>query len=230
MCGRFTLIQDAAILQQHLKAQNVPYLQPRYNIAPGQPVLTLRKTVEGKQWFWMRWGLIPAWAKDPTISNKLINAKAETLREKPSFREAFTKRRCLIPASGFYEWQKQGKYKQPYYLTVTEREPIAMAGLWECWKSPTGQVIESCTILTTQANEKVNLLHNRMPVILERNSYDLWLDGPTEDLDKILTPYPAHKMKVYPVSKSVNDATYDAQECLEEVAAIGVQTSLDLRL
>ncbi len=230
MCGRFALTHETELIIRHFETNNLPSILPRYNVAPSQSILALHKGTKGRQWSFLKWGLIPSWSKDSDIGNKLINAKAETLREKPSFREALKKRRCLIPASGFYEWQKQGKERQPYYFIGNEGELFAMAGLWESWKSSNGQVIESCTIVTTEANKTVAPLHSRMPVILSSDSYDLWLDGDEDCLEKIIIPYPAQKMKAYPVNKVVNNAAYDAEDCLEEVSAIGLQTALDLDL
>ncbi len=189
----------------------------------GQSILSLRSSAEGKQWSWLRWGLIPSGSLGPAIGNKLINAKAETLSEKPSFRSALRKRRCLIRASGFYEWQQQGRQKQPYYFFVKDNGLIAFAGLWERWESSEGEVLESCTIVTTYANETVATVHGRMPVILSPESYDLWLggesfEGRSDELLALLTPYAAEKMSAMQVSKVVNNATYDKEDCVKALS------------
>lgn len=164
----------------------------------------------------MRWGLIPAWAKDPTIGTRLINARAETLAEKPSFRGAYRYRRCLIPATGYYEWQSLGRGKQPHYIHLQEHGLFAMRGLWESW-----QDIETCTIITTAANTLTAGLHDRMPVILSRDAWDVWLDTNNSDthiLQALLTPYLSEEMAYYPVSKAVNRATYEGPDCLLHLA------------
>ena len=223
MCGRFALTHGTQLIVEHFGISNLPPIVARYNIAPSQSILSLRSSPEGMQWCWLRWGLIPSWSKDPVIGHKLINGKAETLSQKPSFRSALKKRRCLIPASGFYEWQLQGKQKQPYYFSLKDTGLMAFAGLWELWESSEGEVIESCTIITTSANETVKTVHERMPVILYPDSYDLWLKGdkvesPSDELLALLTPYAAEKMSVWPVSKVVNNAKYDKEDCVKALS------------
>jgi putative SOS response-associated peptidase YedK len=167
----------------------------------------------------LRWGLIPSWAKDPAMGAKLINARAETVAEKPSFRSAFRHRRCLVVADGFYEWQKQEGKKQPFYFRLQDGQPFAFAGLWESWKDPNGEVVDSCTILTTEANQLMQPIHDRMPVILASQDYDLWLD-PTvqsEQLQNLLQPFPSEAMVSYPVSTKVNKPTNDTPELVNSL-------------
>ncbi len=166
----------------------------------------------------LRWGLIPSWAKDPAIGMKLINARAETVAEKPSFRKAFRQRRCLVLADGFYEWQQDGRMKQPYYIRMKDERPFAFAGLWEHWSSSEEQVIETCVLLTTEPNELMAPIHNRMPVIVNPEAYDPWLDQAVHDvprLTSLLRPYPAEKMMANPVSRFVNNARVDDPRCIE---------------
>jgi putative SOS response-associated peptidase YedK len=197
-----------------------PLFAPRYNIAPSQPVAAIRiePDTATRQLVLLRWGLIPSWAKDPKIWHQCINAKAETVAEKPSFRAAFKKRRCLVIATGFYEWQVQGRAKQPMWIGLQSKRPFAFAGLWEQWQPPEGEAIESCTILTTEPNELLRSIHNRMPVILSPASYDQWLD-PTvqqaEPLKTLLRPYPSEELLAYPVSTLVSNPRHDAPDCLE---------------
>jgi putative SOS response-associated peptidase YedK len=190
---------------------------PRYNIAPTQTVIVVsddgtRTLTE------MRWGLIPSWAKDSAIGNRMINARAETVATKPAFRVALRKRRCLIPADGFYEWQPVGRRKQPVYITLKSREPFSFAGLWESWTAPDGQEIKTCTIITTEANDLLKAIHDRMPVILTREAEAVWLDPTIQDpegLLPLLGPYPAEEMEAYPVSTQVNNTAHDGQECIQ---------------
>lgn len=205
MCGRFTqfaVTKAAEALQ--VEAIDLP---PRYNIAPTQTVAAIAQLPEHtqRQWLPLRWGLIPSWAKDMAIGSKLINARSETVAAKPSFRSAFKHRRCLIPTNGFYEWQPLGgsKKKQPYFIGLQNDDPFTLAGLWERWESPEGDILETCTILTTTANELVSPIHDRMPVILQTQDYDQWLDPNFKQADKLqglLKPYPAAAMQAYPVS------------------------------
>lgn len=225
MCGRFTLSQSCEAIATAFHLSDVPNLEPRYNIAPTQLVLTVLppKETEGgileRQIKLLRWGLIPAWAKDPAMGARLINARAETVAEKPSFRKAFRHRRCLVIADGFYEWQRQERKKQPFYFRLRDGQLFAFAGLWEQWKSE-AEVIESCTILTTAANELLRPIHDRMPVILEPKDYDLWLDSTSEDpepLQKLLRPYASQAMTSYPVSTQVNNPTNNSPACVNSL-------------
>lgn len=220
MCGRFTLTADLDRVEARFafRAKDLSYT-PRYNIAPSQPVLTLIKTEEPRAGF-LRWGLIPSWAKDAAIGDRMINARAETVAEKPSFRRALQKRRCLVLADGFYEWRKEGKKKTPLYIALKTHEPFGFAGLWETWKSPTGETIHSCTIITTTPNALMESIHNRMPVILPCAAEALWLDRTVEDpqaLLPLLTPCPAEEMEAYAVSQLVNSPRNDTPACIEPV-------------
>jgi putative SOS response-associated peptidase YedK len=184
----------------------------RFNIAPTQDIPVVRYTDAGRELTLMRWGLIPSWSKGPTSGSLLINARSETAAEKPAFRSAFKTRRCLIPADGFYEWKKTGGKKQPYHFRLANGQPFAFAGLWEKW-----QAIESCTILTTEANELAAQMHDRMPVILSPNDYAEWLDPQAKDSGMLLTPFPASEMSAIPVNPIVNNARNEGPECIEPV-------------
>ena len=227
MCGRFTFTIDLEDLLAAFPEFRPPAeWRPRYNIAPTQPVPVVIN--DGKnQIAHFRWGLIPFWAKDPAIGNRMINARAETLAQKPSFRAAYRRRRCLILADGFYEWRKEPgrRGKTPYYARLTTGRPFAFAGLWELWR-PDDTPILSCTIITTAPNALLAPIHNRMPVILPRAAYAQWLD-PVEQrpatLQKLLKPYPAAEMVVFPVSTLVNDPRHDTPECIEPHCAINTQ-------
>jgi putative SOS response-associated peptidase YedK len=219
MCGRFTMTVDPAQLQDTFPWLNVPEgMGHRYNIAPTQPVAVVPNNDENRIEFF-NWGLIPWWAKDPSIGNRLINARAETLAEKPAFRAAFRRRRCLVLADGFFEWRKDPgkKVKQPMYIRLKTGEPFAFAGLWEIWNSADGSQILSCTIITTEPNELVSDIHNRMPVILAREGYSAWLN-PSEvqpaDLSDLLRPYPSTELAAYPVSTIVNSPGNDTPACV----------------
>lgn len=218
MCGRFALLAPGESLTEQFLLRETPTLSPRYNIAPTQPVAAVRLDAQTneRQLALLRWGLIPSWSKDMKRSARLINARAETAAEKPSFRAAFKRRRCLIPADGFYEWQKLGQGKQPLFIHAQDSKPFGLAGLWEVWHSADGSVIESCTILTTEANELMAPIHNRMPVIIEPADYGMWLDpGPRpEDARHLLRPYPAANMHAYPVSTHVNSPRHDDPQCI----------------
>ncbi|MEC4892591.1 MAG: SOS response-associated peptidase [Oscillatoria sp. PMC 1050.18] len=219
MCGRFTQISSAATISQAFKVSNVPPQQPRYNLAPTQPIAIVKLKKE-RQFTMLRWGLIPFWAKSVSIAAKLINARAETVAEKPSFRSAFKQRRCLIVADGFYEWQKQNNQKQPFYILMKDEQPFAFAGLWEQWQKSDKEVIESCTLLTTDANELMKPIHQRMPVILAPEDYDLWLDTEVKEASKLqplLKPYNSESMTAYPVSTQVNNPRNDTPECIEKI-------------
>ena len=224
MCGRFTLTIDLAELVNTWPWLTVPDRAalgalPRFNIAPTQPVAVVPND-NNRTLDFFTWGLIPSWADDPSIGSRMINARGETVAEKPSFRAAYKRRRCLIVADGFYEWQKQPgqNRKQPMYIQLRSGQPFGFAGLWEIWHSPHGDEIYSCTIITTQPNELVKPIHDRMPVILANDAIDTWLEpGEVEQgaLDSLLKPYPADQMRAYPVSMLVNSPTNDAQQCIE---------------
>jgi putative SOS response-associated peptidase YedK len=224
MCGRFTLADPDADLAVQFNLAEIPDLQPRYNIAPTQPVAAVRLNAEGaaREMVLFYWGLIPFWAKDPGIGARMINARAETAAEKPAFRAAFKRRRCLVVADGFYEWQKQDGGKQPFFIRMKEGKPFAFAGLWEHWEGGDGSVIESCTLLTTEPNELLRPVHNRMPVILHPRDYELWLDVGVEDarrLRPLLRPFPAAEMEAYAVSRRVNSPENDDPSVIEPLAS-----------
>lgn len=219
MCGRFTLTADPNQLREAFPWLNVPDgVQPRYNVAPSQPVAVVPNNGKNQLDFFL-WGLIPSWAKDPEIGNRMINARAETLTEKPSFRTAFRRRRCLILADGFYEWRlvPGQKVKIPTYIKLQSGTPFAFAGLWESWNSPDGSNILSCTIITAEPNSLVRDIHNRMPVILPRDAYQTWLEPGEPDIEglkSLLRPYPAEEMTAYPVSRLVNSPANESAECI----------------
>ncbi len=224
MCGRFALHAPAEALATLFDLSEPPPLAPRYNIAPTQPVGIVRATAEdntAREWALVMWGLIPSWAKDPTIGARMINARAETVAEKPSFRAAYKRRRCLVPASGFYEWQKAGKGKQPYYIAMESGDPFGIAGLWERWYGPDGGELQTCTLLTTEPNDLLEPIHNRMPVIIAPEDYAEWLDHSSEDrayfdaIGHLLRPYPAEEMVTYPVSTYVSNARNEGAACIE---------------
>lgn len=222
MCGRFALIVSGEVVAEQFGLAETPFLAPRYNIAPTQPVAAVRLAYSGqRELAHFHWGLIPSWAKDPSMSARMINARSETVTDKPAFRAAFKRRRCLIPASGFYEWQKQGSGKQPMFIQAQDGGLLALAGLWETWHAPDGGEIDSCTILTTGPNEMMAPIHNRMPVIIEPADYGLWLDpgDRPEDGLHLLRPYPADKMRFYPVSTFVNNARNEGDQCIQPLAA-----------
>ncbi|MCO6452217.1 MAG: SOS response-associated peptidase [Caldilineales bacterium] len=219
MCGRFSLTSSAEELATLFDLDAAPELPPRYNIAPTQLVAAVRFNSDSgqREMTLFRWGLIPFWSKDLAIGSRLINARSETVAEKPAFRAAFKSRRCLIPASGFYEWQKQNGGKQPHLIGMEDGKPFAMAGMWEHWEGGDGSIIESCTILTTTANKMIERVHNRMPVILDRQDFSDWLDPATATgiLHHLLRPYPAEEMMAYPVSTIVNSPVNDVPACVE---------------
>jgi putative SOS response-associated peptidase YedK len=219
MCGRFTLFEPDKVLSREFGVSGIPPLSPRYNIAPSQSVVAVRSTPagSGREIALLRWGLIPSWSKDSAIGNRLINARAETAREKPSFRNAFRRHRCLIPANGFYEWRRQERGKQPYFVRMRDERLFAFAGLWDRWESPDKGVIETCTILTTSANPVLAPIHDRMPVILPSAGYARWLDPAlqdTESLATLLVPFPPEEMLASPVSTRVNTPTVDDESCI----------------
>jgi putative SOS response-associated peptidase YedK len=221
MCGRFTLRNPGEVVAQAFDLPEAPDLLPRFNVAPGQAVAVVRQKPqsEGRELSFVRWGLIPAWADDPSIGDRLANARSETAATKPSFRSAFRSRRCLVVADGFYEWQKTNGRKQPYFVGLQSDRPFGLAGLWERWEKG-GEPVESCTILTTDANELMQPIHERMPVILPPDQYDLWLDPrcqDTEKLAKLLRPYASKDMLAYRVSTLVNNPKNDTPECAEAI-------------
>ena len=221
MCGRFALFASGEELRERYPFVDPSLFEPRYNIAPTQAVAAVRSTATGQELVRLRWGLIPSWAADPAIGKKLLNARAETVAEKPSFRSAIKRRRCLIPASGFYEWQKTGaRRKQPYFIRPRDGGLFAFAGLWEEWHDPRGEVVETCTILTTEANDLMRPLHDRMPVILDPTSDARWLDAGADaaSLHALLVPYHSEKMEAFPVNPWVSNPKHEGPRCLETLA------------
>jgi putative SOS response-associated peptidase YedK len=220
MCGRYTLKTPINGLAERFEIEEYPSsLYPSYNIAPTQEVAAVVEEDEKRKLEMFHWGLIPSWAKDPAIGNKMINARAETVSEKPSYRSAFKKRRCLILADGFYEWQKTDNGKQPYYIKMQDDSPFAFAGLWEVWQD--GEEIRSSTIITTDANDLMGEIHHRMPVILHPENYGAWLDpdfDEKEALIDLLKPYPSNEMEAYAVSRRVNKPSNNEPSVVEPAA------------
>jgi putative SOS response-associated peptidase YedK len=217
MCGRYTLRTPIDVLAEGFEIQEYPSsITPNYNVAPTQEVAVVVEEDEKRKLEMFHWGLIPSWAKDPSKGNKMINARAETVSEKPSFRSAFKKRRCLILADGFYEWQKTDDGKQPYHVKMEDGSPFVFAGLWEIWKDE--EEIRSYTIITTEANDLMGEIHHRMPVILPPEDYDMWLDpdfDEKESLVSLLKPYPSDKMQAYIVSRRVNKPSNNEPSVVE---------------
>jgi putative SOS response-associated peptidase YedK len=219
MCGRFTLFVDPRELMELLPGIEPPLeWTPRYNIAPTQPVAVVANNEQNRVEFF-RWGLVPSWAKDPGIGSRMINARGETLAEKPSFRTAYRRRRCLVLADGFYEWRKEPgrRTKTPMFIQLKSGKPFGFAGLWESWRSSQDETLLTCTIITTSPNALVADIHNRMPVILDREAYDVWLDPAEQSPDRLdpwLKPFPAAEMVAYPVSTLVNNPANDEPACV----------------
>lgn len=216
MCGRYSLIATAEQLAD-LYGVPVVGVVPRYNIAPTQPVAAVRHDRAGeRELTHFHWGLIPSWSKDTKFASRMINARSETAHEKPSFRAAYKRRRCLIPVTGFYEWQRTADGKQPMCIVAADDGVLSFAGLWEHWQSPDGSEIESCTILTGEPNELMATIHNRMPIVVEPADFDLWLDAtaPLPAVQSVLRQYPAAKLRAYRVSKLVNNVRNDVPACL----------------
>jgi putative SOS response-associated peptidase YedK len=224
MCGRYTLHSAPEEIEERFEVEpEEDLLDPRYNIAPTQTVPVIRSGQSGsgpRQMAGCRWGLIPYWAKDPKIGNNLINAKAETIAEKPSFKQAFSKRRCLIPADGFYEWQKRGKGpSQPVYIRRRDGSLFAFAGLWETWKAPEGDLIETCTIITVEPNELISKIHHRMAAILSPDDEAAWIDpkSKSDDLQRMLRPYDSELLEAIPVSRAVNSPAHESPQLISPV-------------
>ena len=235
MCGRFVLVDWYGVEQRFdlpeadLRQLSERYAEAgdasplRYNIAPTQDVLAIRNDGSGNCPEMMRWGLVPSWAKDPKIGNRMINARAETLAEKPSFRRAYRQRRCLIVADSFYEWKREGRQRTPMRIMLDSGELFAFAGLWEAWRRPDDSWMVSCAIVTTSANELVSEIHDRMPVILDPDVESVWLDPDIDDtsaLSELLVPYPSDLMTAYEVSRIVNSAANDVPECIAPVGRL----------
>jgi putative SOS response-associated peptidase YedK len=219
MCGRFTLIAPGELIADEFGLAAVPTVAPRYNIAPTQPVAAIRiDNAEERELTYFHWGLIPFWATDIKMASRMINARSETVAEKPAYRAAFKRRRCLVPASGFYEWKKVNGGKQPVYIHPVNKEVMAIAGIWEQWHSDDGSEIESVSLLTTSPNERIKDIHNRMPVIIEQPDYSTWLDPSLEKGDvlfHLMRPIGSDFLDSYPVSTLVNNPRNDVAEVLE---------------
>ena len=221
MCGRYTLASPTERLAEEFGVDAASIeLAPNYNVAPTQQVAAVLDEGGQRRLEVLRWGLIPPWADDPGIGSRMINARSETASGKPSFRRAFRERRCLIPADGFYEWQRTNGAKQPYYIHMEDGRPFAFAGLWESWSKGGEGEVRTCTILTTGANALVGEVHDRMPVILAHDAYDVWLDPASErdELTGLLAPYPEDEMEAYPVSRFVNSPSNNDPRCIEPAA------------
>lgn len=215
MCGRYALHSHPDVIVLQFGVAEVPQLKPRFNIAPTQEAPVVRIGREQKRALAvLRWGLIPSWSKDPSIGARMINARAESVAEKPSFRNAFRRRRCLVPADGYYEWKLEGGRKQPYFLQLASGEPFAMAGLWEPWRSPEGKLVETYAIVTTEAAGAARQVHDRMPVILAQPEYEAWLCG--ADPGGLLRPRAGAAFSVRRVSPRVNSPHFDDPQCLDE--------------
>jgi putative SOS response-associated peptidase YedK len=234
MCGRYRLSRRKQIIEEHFDSvSGEEDWTPHFNVAPTQPVPVIRQNPHEpvRQLSLMRWGLIPSWAKDPSGAARMINARSETAATKPAFRDALKSRRCLIPADAFYEWSRVGKAKQPYCFEVNEGALFAFAGIWDRWKDPSGQWVKSCSILTTTPNAVASAVHDRMPVILDRDSYDVWLDpGMTNVVaaSELLKPFGARLMRCYPVSSRINYVANDDPECSAPVELAEIQDRLFL--
>jgi putative SOS response-associated peptidase YedK len=218
MCGRFVLEKTPEQLMKVYRLSSSPDLPPRFNIAPSQQIAAVRQQNGGdRELTFLQWGLIPSWSKDPAIGYKMINARSETVHEKPSFKQAFLARRCIIPASGFYEWEKVGKEKVPHYIHLRDGDVMSLAGLWERWKSPEGKELETCTILTTAANSLIKKVHDRMPVILHRAEFGIWLNRESDEINRLTElfhPYPSDQLEEYVVTKAVSSPSNDSSECI----------------
>jgi putative SOS response-associated peptidase YedK len=207
MCGRFVLLTDLRVITESFNIQNVACeYRPGNNISPGQQIAAVIRKDDQNSLVNFRWGLIPSWAKDPSIGNRMFNARAETIAEKPSFKHAFQKRRCLIVADGFYEWQKLGKIKKPFCLSLKSGEPFGFAGLHETWVSPDHQTIQTCTIITTEPNDLIKPIHDRMPVIVVKDQGAAWIDPENHNLKEllyILKPYSSEEMKMEEINRDL---------------------------
>ena len=232
MCGRYRLSRRKQILEEHFDSvSGTEDWNPRYNIAPTQPVPVIRQNPKEpvRELSLVRWGLVPRWVKDPSVAARMINARSETVSTKPAFSDALRFRRCLVPADGFYEWQKTGKVKQPYCFEINDGELFAFAGIWDRWNDASGKLLETFSIMTTFPNAVMSSVHDRMPVIVSPDSYDCWLDPGMKDVaavSELLRPYDARLMRRYPVSSRVNSAINDDEECSRPVEPFVIQDHL----
>ncbi len=220
MCGRIVTNIPANELKKIFNLIETPQLEPRYNVAPTQQVAVVRNQVDQNRLDLLKWGLVPGWSKDLSFGSHLINARSETVAEKPTFRHAIKYRRCIVPTSGFYEWEHSGSKKQPYFIQLADRLPMCLAGIWEAWKAPDGSEIETFAILTTVANKLVEPIHDRMPVILHPDTFAHWLSHNMHDpeqLQPLYQPYPATEMIAYKVPDLVNNPRFDSPTCIVQV-------------
>ncbi|MFZ1916588.1 MAG: SOS response-associated peptidase [Terriglobales bacterium] len=232
MCGRYRLTKRKQIVEEYFDAvSREEDWTPRYNISPTQPVPVIRQNPKEpvRELSLMRWGLIPSWARDSSGAARMINARSETASTKPAFRDALKSRRCLIPADGFYEWKRDGKTKQPFCFEVNKGELFAFAGLWDRWKDPGGNLMKTCSILTTTPNAVTAAVHDRMPVILDADGCELWLDPGMRDVasvSEMLKPYDARLMRCCPISTRINRVANDEEECSRPVELVQIQRRL----
>ena len=218
MCGRFALGIPGEQLKLDFGLNDCSDFPIRHNIPPGTDIPVIRQSPEGKRVLHLlHWGLVPHWAKDPSIGARLNNARGESVAEKPSFRDAFKRRRCLVPASGFYEWKTEGKTKQPYFFSLRSGEPMAMAGLWESWKAPDGSILRTVCIVTTAANEVMAPIHDRMPVIIRQENLQTWLQDSVEEIQELIRPYPASALQAWAVNRRVSKTVEDDAGLIETV-------------
>lgn len=218
MCGRFAFYSPAEAVTKYFGVADVPEIEARYNIAPTQSIPVVRDVNGANVLSMLHWGLVPFWAKEKAIGNRMINARAETVSEKPAYRAAFRRRRCLIPATGFYEWKKVADGKQPFLIAMRDERPFAFAGLWETWKNEDpDNPLESCVIVTTNPNEQLSDLHNRMPVILRQQDHDTWLRASPDDAATLMQPYPDDDLVAWSVSKRVNSPKNEGRELIERM-------------
>lgn len=225
MCGRFTLTSSPEVVADLFDLAEPPQLTPRYNIAPTQesPVVRVLKTEGRRELHLLCWGLIPHWARDPSIGNRMINARSESVAAKPAYRDAFRRQRCLVPGDGFFEWKRLGKIKQPHYIRMRDGQPFAFAGLWARWQGQEGEQIDSYTILTTEPNDLVRPIHDRMPVILARHDYEIWLDPKIQDAEQLkplLRPSPSDDLIADPVDTLVNNPAFDDPRCIKPLEGL----------
>ncbi|ESS71672.1 hypothetical protein MGMO_93c00300 [Methyloglobulus morosus KoM1] len=224
MCGRFALYTDPLALAKRFQTDNVPDIKASYNVAPSQTISIVRQENSKRHFAFARWGLIPSWAKEINTGYSTINARAETVAEKPTFRSAFKHRRALVICDGYFEWQEQAnnKVKQPWFITLKDKQPMALAGLWEQWRGSDGSEIESCSIIVTSGNELMQNIHDRMPVILPNQHWESWLatdNTDTNGLQTLLTQYPSEQMTAWPVSTVVNSPRHNTEECIKPVSS-----------
>ena len=221
MCGRFALKLPPAELVTRFGLSECADFEPRFNIPPGTDIPVIRRSPEGvRVLHLLRWGLVPHWAKDPTIGNRLANARGESVADKPAFREAFRKRRCLVPADGFYEWKTEGRTKQPYYFSHLSGAPLVLAGLWESWRAPDGTILRTVCLITTSANALMTPIHDRMPVLLNPTDWATWLEGSMEQAAQLIAPYADGALQCWPVDRRLNRPTEEGAGLIERVGGL----------